>query len=164
MKHKQWLMPLQKQLLTMCTISEMRRRLKSLNVAKISEQAFNERKNDAADALREQWLMGEGGNGKFPDYSPNSIQKYGKRPGPWTLHDTGQLAAKIYFVAKGGLIESYSKDRKAEMIEERLSGNFQPMGIAKDLKPFQLNAESRGVLNPILKDAAIDLIKQKLQL
>lgn len=148
----------------MCTIKEMRQRLNSLRIEAISIKAFNDNKNEAADALRYQWQDGQGGAGQFPDYSPNSVLKYGKRPGPWTLHDTGSLASKIYFVAKKNGVESFSRDRKADIIQEKLGGVFAPMGIDRDLKPFSLNADSKKTIKPFIFDSAIKQIKEILKL
>lgn len=148
----------------MCTISEMRKRLQSINIPKIAEKAFNSTAAYAAMELRAQWALGRGGNGPFPDYSKASIEKYKKQPGPWKLYDTGSLSRKIFFKAKDGVVESFSKDSKAEMIEARLTGFYSPMGTGKDYAPFKLNKESRADFLPILEKAFIEEAKKKLQL
>lgn len=148
----------------MCTISEMIKRLQSLNVERLAEKAVNDTADYAAMELRAQWAMGEGGNGTFPNYSIKSINTFGKTPGPWRLYESGSLSKKIFVKAKNGVVETFSKDSKADMIEAKLTGFYSPMGTAKDYAPFKLNANSKADYLPILHKALISETKNKLGL
>lgn len=149
----------------MCTISQMQKRLRALNVTKIAERAVNDTKEYAAAELRYQWSKGQGGNGPFPDYSRASVEKYGKTPGPWRLYDKGSLSRGVFVKAKNGMVEMFSTDSKANMIEAKLSGEMVPMGLqGKDYGPFKLNAESWADYKPVLQSALIEEAKSKLQL
>lgn len=144
------------------TIKTFRKRLERLDLPKLAEKAFNKVKNDAKEVLQQQWNKGEGGNGDFPKYSKNSVEKFGKPSGSWKLYDSGKLSRGIYFKASNGMVESFSKDSKADMIEAKLSGHYAPLGTGKDYAPFKMNNESRRIFNVYLQSSFINEIKNVL--
>jgi len=142
----------------MCTISQMRKRLQSLNYAKIVETSFNQVKNDAKETLQQQWALGQGGLGQFRNYSKNSVEKYNKPSGPIKWYDTGDTSKKIYFIASKGMVESYSKGKNADKVEQ---GSYDAGFF---LAPYKLNNESKLVFKPFLQEQIINNIRAKLQL
>jgi len=56
---------------------------------------------------------------QLPDYSPGSVAKFGKRPGPMTLKDTGSFRDKITVKANATFAEIISTDSKTGMLEAK---------------------------------------------
>lgn len=87
---------------------------------------------------------------KMPDYSERSVTVFHKRPGPWTLYDTGAFYRNFYVDAKSFPISFNSKDLKTPRIMELLE--------SKDKNPdeiFGLNKSNFRDFgkNYVLKDA-----------
>jgi hypothetical protein len=59
-------------------------------IGEILKESVREAAPVIEDEIIAQLKRGERGDGQsLPDYSPTSVFKYGKRPGPMTLEDTG---------------------------------------------------------------------------
>jgi hypothetical protein len=55
----------------------------------------------------------------LPNYSPGSVAKFGKRPGPMTLKDTGAFRSKITVKANATFAEIISTDSKTGILEAK---------------------------------------------
>jgi hypothetical protein len=62
------------------------------NIGTILRESIRESAPVIEDKITEQLGRGERGDGAMlPDYSPVSVNNYGKRPGPMTLNDKGDF-------------------------------------------------------------------------
>lgn len=68
----------------------------------------------------EQMRRGERVDGsKLPNYSPGSVRRFGKRPGPMTLEDTGKYYRGITAKFNRSFAEIIGMDSKTSMLEKR---------------------------------------------
>jgi hypothetical protein len=73
---------------------DIRQRVHALrsNINIVLRESIRESAPVIEDKITDQLGRGERGDGEMlPDYSPVSVSNYGKRPGPMTLHDTGDF-------------------------------------------------------------------------
>lgn len=56
---------------------------------------------------------------QLPDYSPGSVAKFGKKPGPMNLKKTGAFRSKITVKANPTFAEIISTDPKTGMLEAK---------------------------------------------
>lgn len=129
------------------SIREFRNRFKKINLKAAIVETVKAKADVIADLQATQMSQGERADGsKFPDYSPKSVQVFGKRPGPWTLKDTGEFYRLIQIIridSRGW--ELTSLDDKTVLIKRRVR---KVLGT-KDDKVFGLNDASRDELvNP----------------
>ncbi len=99
--------------------------------------------------------------GEFPYYSPASVQKFGKREGPWTLHDTGALylGLQIKNINEKGF-ETTSTSKTASLV----LGKLQKKGY-KSTDVFGLNEETRkgSAENPRLTEILLPQVILELE-
>lgn len=86
---------------------------------------------------------------KFPDYSPRSVLEFGKRPGPWTLRNTGEFYKLIQIVRIDSTgWELSSLDEKTTLIKAKVK---QRLGDNTS-KVFGLNKTSlEDLVNPHIR-------------
>lgn len=82
---------------------------------------------EATEMITDQLESGHDALGnELPEYSPVSVNVFGKRPGPWTLHDTGDFYKGIFMDAGRWPVLFDSKDSKTDSIlthVEKKGGN-----------------------------------------
>jgi hypothetical protein len=93
-------------------------RLQSINIAKEFEEAFNEQAYYAEDLNVMQLMDGMGGDGPMPNYSDESVTRYGKPYGRIRLYETGDFYKGITYKAEGDTIKAFSTDKKNDYLEE----------------------------------------------
>lgn len=78
-------------------------------------------------------------DGELPDYSKNSVELFGKRPGPWTLKDTGSLyeSLKIANINNTGWEITATSETAGLVL-----GKLKKKGY-KETDVFGLNEETR---------------------
>lgn len=83
-------------------------------------EVLEENKEAIEQMNREQLDRGERSDGsQLPDYSPVSVSKYGKRPGPMTLEKTGAFKSRITLKTHSNFAELIGLDPKTGMLEAR---------------------------------------------
>lgn len=102
----------------MATLSQLLERLQSINIAKEFEEAFNEQAYYAEDLNVMQLMDGMGGDGPMPNYSDESVTRYGKPYGRIRLYETGDFYKGITYKAEGDTIKAFSTDKKNDYLEE----------------------------------------------
>lgn len=76
--------------------------------------------NTAVNMITDQLSDGKDSLGEnLPDYSMTSITRFGKEPGPWTLHDTGVFYRSI-MLEEGFPVKFGSSDLKSGQIFDNL--------------------------------------------
>jgi hypothetical protein len=140
----------------MSGINEMMERIQRLDVPTLCEDAFNLNSEIAEDLNREQLMRGEGAKGDMPEYSFNSKALFDKPDGGIRLFETGDFHRGITFESVSGMIYSYSKDEKNDMLEnDPKYASAQPLG---------LNERSIGELNKVVQPTLVELVEQKIGL
>lgn len=123
------------------SIKEFRNSFKQLNLKAAIVETVNAKREIVADLQATQMSRGERADGsKFPDYSARSVNEFGKRPGPWTLRDTGEFYRLIQIVkidSTGWILTSL--DDKTQLIKAKVR---QRLGTQED-KVFGLNDTTR---------------------
>jgi len=80
------------------------------------------------DKIIEQLKQGLKGDGThLPNYSPRSVQQFGKPFGPITLHDTGDYYQAITANAFGSVLEIDDTDWKDPMLTLRYGDNIKAL-------------------------------------
>ncbi|MBP7398186.1 MAG: hypothetical protein KA954_01275 [Chitinophagales bacterium] len=138
----------------MASILELKRKIESLDIIQVSVDAITKTDAIAADLQVKQQLNGVDAKGqRMPNYSPISVELYGKPDGPIILKDTGSFQRKITVKALGDKIVFSSSDDKTQMLEERYGKKgFSILGLNSDTKK-----EWKEDLQPNL----IDIVKKK---
>lgn len=86
----------------------------------ILKNTFEGLKSVVEDLNIDQLQRGERADGtSLPNYSPVSVAKFGKRPGPMTLHDSGGFYRGITLKVENEGIELIGNDIKTEMLQLR---------------------------------------------
>jgi hypothetical protein len=104
----------------MVTVNNLLGRVQKLDIDQIVYQTLDQAKEFSADLQVEQQLKGISADGSFmPDYSPVSVEVYGKPEGPIRLRETGAFQSAAYVRVNSDTRTFYSTDNKAEMLEKR---------------------------------------------
>lgn len=100
------------------TIGEAKRRYQKANVPNAIQSTLEETKDEWTELNRHQMLAGQGSDGvALPEYSPVSVQQFGKPPGPWRLYDTGSFQKKMQTRFTRKDIAVFSTDEKSEYLQ-----------------------------------------------
>jgi hypothetical protein len=90
------------------------------DVPALIEEIIDENKERIADMNRANLDEGRRADGSsLPDYSPVSVSKFGKRPGPMTLEKTGAFKKRIVVKAHRTFAEIIGLDSKTGMLQAR---------------------------------------------
>jgi hypothetical protein len=109
----------------MALLSQMIAKFEAVDIDRSVQEAFDETDEQYADLNIEQMARGERSDGSsLPNYSPVSVSVFGKRPGPWTLYDTGDFYAGRFAELHEGSITIGSTDPKEELIEKKAGSNI----------------------------------------
>ncbi len=82
--------------------------------------AVDENSEVLSEINRTQLSQGRKSDGSFlPDYSPTSVSVFGKRPGPMTLFDKGDVYEEIGVDLLNNAFDLFSGDRKADKLSDR---------------------------------------------
>lgn len=122
-------------------IKEYNQKFQKIELRSAIVQSLVEKKEVIADLQATQFSKSQMKDGKsLPDYSPVSVAFYGKRPGPWTLRDTGAFygAIQVIKIDSTGW-EITSRDEKTPLIKAKLRNKFGSSGA---VNLFGLNKES----------------------
>lgn len=102
-------------------------------VPDLLKESFNNIKPVVEDANIEQLQRGERADGSMlPNYSIGSVQRFGKRPGPMTLHDQGDFYRGITLEVHDDGIELVGHDIKTEMLQVRYGDDI--IGLQEESK------------------------------
>lgn len=132
------------------SIRMFREQFRKLNLKAAIVETVKAKREVIADLQATQMSRGERADGsKLPDYSPRSVQVFGKRPGPWTLRDTGEFYRLIQIVridSTGWQLSSL--DEKTNLIQAKVK---QRLGGSSS-KVFGLNKTSlEDLVNPHIR-------------
>lgn len=106
-------------------------KLKAIDVQAAAVASINATSAYAVGQQRLQLFQGLKADDTYqPDYSPVSVAKFGKTPGPIKLYDTGAYYAGLKFEAAGLTVRSYSTDEKNDYLE----GLYHPLGLGTDAR------------------------------
>jgi hypothetical protein len=134
----------------MATLSQMRRRLESVNEMNIASDSVQETKEALADINVEQMMSGKRSDGSdiLPSYKDITIELKKMRGQPTdrvTLRDTGAFQAAIQTEVRGPEIITTSTDPKTEKLKKKyntakgsifgLGGKYKQRYIDEDLQP-----------------------------
>jgi hypothetical protein len=138
----------------MSSILELKRKIESLDINQVSVDAITKTDAIAADLQVKQQLNGVDAKGKtMPNYSPVSVELYGKPDSPIILRDTGAFQRGVFVKAMSDKIVFSSTDDKTKMLEERFGKKgFSILGLNKNSK-----VEYMGDLQPVF----VDIVKKK---
>lgn len=138
----------------MASILELKRKIDALDINQVSVDAITKTDAIAADLQVKQQLNGVDAKGKtMPDYSPISVELYGKTAGPIKLRDTGAFQRGVFVKAMSDKIVFSSTDDKTKMLEERFG--------KKGFSILGLNSGSRKEWILDLEPNLIDIVKKK---
>lgn len=122
----------------MATLQQLKKRLLLFQGQEkvLGIQAISKNQNSAVELQVEQQLSGKEKNGKtMPDYSPVSVNKFGKTPGPITLRDTGAFQRDMYMKVNESGVLFNSNDEKSRMLEERFAQfDYEIFGLNNSTK------------------------------
>lgn len=112
-------------------------------------EIFREIASAVEDEVIRQLQAGQRGDGTYlPDYSPVSVEVFGKHPGPMTLEDTGAFYRGIMLEVVEAGIRIYGKDIKTDMLELHYGEEI-----------LDLSEES---LENLRRDYVIELLQEKI--
>lgn len=135
----------------MTTATQLLAKIEKIDVLLSAQVAMEETASDATMAQRTQLSQGLRADGSLQnDYSPVSVAKYGKPPGPIKLFDTGAYYRGIILDVQGDKFSIFSTDEKDEFLEIKYNG----LGLG-------LNAKTSWIVT--LEPAFIGEIKKYLQ-
>ena len=143
----------------MYALLKMAENTKALSVGKVFVLTFEDRNLQSLiiSLNKDQLKMGVLADDSFmPDYSPTSVEVYGKRPGRWTLFETGELydSLKVVSVTETSIIETGELIKGNKDFNQILDGEV--MGLA---------GESLAILQkealPIMRE---ELLKEMLSI
>lgn len=114
-------------------VRDLRERIKSINLNGIAERALQVNQGEISDLNREQLQEGITSTGGFlPDYSPASVNMFGKEPGPIKLKDTGDYYEGIIPMFSDTSFDLMGTDIKTDMLEKRYSRYGNPVGLTDE--------------------------------
>ncbi len=129
--------------------TELRNKLAGIVPAMRSlvQSSFEQIKPAVEDANIAQLDRGERADGTIlPNYSFVSVGVYGKRPGPMTLHDTGDFWRGITLEVYDDSIELIGRDIKTEMLMLRFGDEI--IGLSEESQ----DSITEDYLEPVLGD------------
>lgn len=131
----------------MSSFSQLITSLKNVNMDEVCLRAIELSEADIVQVNTEQLLDGKTSTGDFlPDYSPVSVYVYGKRPGPWTLRDTGAFHNSFFLVTENFPVLFDAKDEKKSLIFDKLRDKgYVPETI------FGVTQENRQRIAPLVR-------------
>lgn len=105
----------------MASYSALMSSLRKLDMNELALVSIQMTEPDIIQANTEQLLDGKTSKDVFlPDYSPGSVFVYGKRPGPWTLRDTGAFHDSFFLKSDSFPVLFEASDEKKDLIFEKL--------------------------------------------
>lgn len=114
-------------------ITDLKNRIRTINLDGIAERALQANQGEIADLNREQLQQGITSTGGFlPDYSPASVNMFGKSPGPIQLKDTGDYYEGFAPRFEDKTFNIESTDWKTKMLEERYKKYGNPVGLTDE--------------------------------
>lgn len=127
----------------MATIGSIKRKFEKLDTDKIIIDVMIAAQDPMADLNAEQINTGQRSDGsEMPDYSPVSVDFFGKPEGPIRLRDKGDFQAGYYARVEGDKIVFSSTDEKTVMLAKQygnkifgLNEKFKLEAIRDNIKP-----------------------------
>lgn len=115
------------------------------------QEIFNEIKATVEDQNIFQLREGQRADGTFlPDYSPRSVNQFGKPPGPMKLYDQGDFYRGITLKVMANGIELTGLDIKTEMLQLRYGDNI--IGLSEESIDILMNDYVKPLLEEKLRD------------
>jgi hypothetical protein len=97
-------------------------RLKKASPLKALRKSLNDNKRVVIALQQNQMQQGDDANGgKFPPYSKTSVEVFGKRPGPWTLRETGAFYSGMRVTVDNTQTSITSTDPKTQMLQDKVA-------------------------------------------
>lgn len=116
-------------------VHDLSARFKTINLDGIAERALQDNQAEISDLNREQLQQGITSTGGYlPDYSPVSVNMFGKTPGPIQLKDTGDYYDGIGPVFQDKSFNLIGTDIKTDMLEKRYGRYGNPIGLTDESK------------------------------
>ena len=110
-------------------------------------EAMNESKETIKNLQINQFQLGKDGEGgDLPQYSPASVEMYGKPDGPWSLKDTGAFYKGVKVTIKSDETDLTSTDNKTEMLRKKVRANRTGSGG----EIFGLTHQNKKILGDLL--------------
>ena len=112
-------------------ITSLKNSIGRIDLDTATGRALKARSNDIAELNRDQLKQGKRADGSFlPDYSNNSVTKFGKKKGPIKLYDTGDFyeGIKPEFAKTDFLLKD--DDSKTDLLEDRYGDDI--LGLSKE--------------------------------
>lgn len=114
-------------------ITQLKNRFKTINLDGIAERALQANQAEISDLNREQLQQGITSTGGYlPDYSPVSVNMYGKPSGPIQLKETGDYYEGIVPVFEDKSFDLAGTDWKTDMLEKRYGKYGDPVGLTDE--------------------------------
>ena len=135
-------------------INDLKMGIRSINLDVISERALERNQSEISELNRGQLEQGITSTGGFlPDYSPVSVQMFGKPEGPIKLKDTGDYYEGIVprFDFKSFTLNG--TDEKTDMLQKKYGKYGDPIGLTD---------ESKGELAQIILPDVLDELREKI--
>lgn len=132
------------------SIRAFRQQFRKLNLKAAIVETVSAKREVIADLQATQLSRGERKDGTLlPEYSARSVNEFGKRPGPWTLRDTGEFYRLIQIIRIDSTgWELSSLDEKTRLIQAKVK---QRLGDSES-KVFGLNKTSlEDLVNPHIR-------------
>lgn len=102
-------------------LNELKEKFSTLNRSVLTgiEDSFKDNDSIVEDLNISQLQRGERSDGVIlPDYSPRSVQEFGKPPGPIRLFDTGAFYRGITLTAASDAATLSGRDRKTRELQD----------------------------------------------
>jgi hypothetical protein len=148
----------------MASIREMKKRIAELNTDKVIEDAMTDSSDGLANLNVEQLNKGQRADGReMPDYSPASVEIFGKPEGPIKLYDTGAFYRGMFARVENGKVIYSSTDDKTEMLVK--GDGHGGGGYGKQIFGLNENFKSEGIreyVQPSFKKKMEDATKLKM--
>lgn len=114
-------------------VTDLKNRIKAINLDGIAERALQVNQAEIADLNREQLQQGITSTGGYlPDYSPASVNMYGKESGPIKLKETGDYYEGFAPRFEDKTFNIESTDWKTKMLEDRYKRYGNPVGLTDE--------------------------------
>jgi hypothetical protein len=114
-------------------VHDLSQRIRTINLDGIAERALQANQGEISNLNREQLQQGITSTGGYlPDYSPVSVNMFGKTPGPMTLKETGDYYEGIAPMFQDRSFDLVGTDWKTDMIEKRYGKHGDPIGLTDE--------------------------------
>jgi hypothetical protein len=130
-------------------LSDISKRLARLTPGMMREEtlnAFTKNESSIVDYNTEQLMGGQDSKGEnLPNYSPGSVARFGKPPGPIKLFDSGDFHNGFFVRKQADKIIFDSRDEKTDMLKNEYGADIF------GLQPKNLNTVVNAFIKPYIQ-------------